>query len=80
MRSGPSSARTKATRIQTNHTQEIGDTHTFIALERHTKLILALQLGERTRFPLRITLPNSARLGGFPISNSYDPTTQGRGV
>jgi hypothetical protein len=31
------------------HAQEIGDAYTFIALERHTKLILAWHLGKRTR-------------------------------
>jgi len=31
------------------HAEEIGDAYTFIALERHTKLILAWHLGKRTR-------------------------------
>jgi IS1 family transposase len=31
------------------HAREIGDAYTFIALERHTKLILAWHLGKRTR-------------------------------
>jgi IS1 family transposase len=31
------------------HAQEIGDAYTFIALERHTKLILAWHLGKRAR-------------------------------
>src|SRR6266705_6359040 len=50
MRSGPSARKRKDISFRTKRTRRgFGDAYTFIALERHTKLILAWHLGKRTR-------------------------------
>ncbi len=57
-------------RIALGHTPDFGDSWTFIAIERTTKLVLAYQIGQRDHYTTRAFLNklNNATTGHFQIS------------